>query len=382
MDADLERRYDRWLTDLAALVDEHAPAGRRIDAHVHLGVDAGSGLEMTEVALADQLRRARTEHAITIPLHASDGYHRSNLRLAEHAAASGGRYSALYRLDPRDDQLVEHTCEGFEAGAVGLKLHPLADGFDPRDERLRGALELADERRAVVLVHTGVEVDDAAPATIELARRHPDARFVLGHVPAESLHASCAAACELPNLWVCLSWWGPHDVSLALQWVPPERLVHGSDPPYGHVVSGLAQTVLVARALGMDDGPLGAVMGGTAARLLDPDTEHRAPAAPRPSAEVRDLLAESALPLRRAYLALLSAVACDWKGGDPLPYLQFAEQALEPTLVDDSIAGAVEQLRDDIDLARALHGGDATSEARTIGIGALTRALTATMLPG
>ncbi|MCW2927571.1 MAG: hypothetical protein JWM86_1539 [Thermoleophilia bacterium] len=111
-----------------------------------------------------------------------------------------------------------------------------SDEFDPRDERLRPTLELAAERRAVVLVH------------IELARQYPGARFVLGHVPAESLFAACTAASELPNLWVCLSWWGPLDVSYALQWVPPERLVHGSDPPYGHAVTGLAQTVLVERA--------------------------------------------------------------------------------------------------------------------------------------
>src|SRR5690349_3612781 len=109
------------MADLAALVDRHAPDGRRVDAHVHLGVDAGSGLEMTPTALGRQLDLARIEHAIAIPLHASDGYHRDSLRLIEHAAASEGRYSALYRIEPDDEQLASHVEAGFDAGAVGLK---------------------------------------------------------------------------------------------------------------------------------------------------------------------------------------------------------------------------------------------------------------------
>ncbi|MCW2927570.1 MAG: hypothetical protein JWM86_1538 [Thermoleophilia bacterium] len=113
--------------------------------------------------------------------------------------------------------------------------------------------------------------------------------------------------------------------------------------------------------------------------MLDPDV-----VAPRdaqtPSANVRDLLAESNIAFRRCYLALLSAAACDWKGGDALPYVQFAVQALEPALIPAELRDAADRLRSDLDFIRDFHEGGATSEARTLGIGALTRALTATAL--
>jgi predicted TIM-barrel fold metal-dependent hydrolase len=264
----LDQRFEAWLQDLAAETDALAPDGTRVDMHVHAGIDAGSGLEMTFGAIDHQLEVAGVDRALLIPLNASDGYHRDNLRLIARAAKEPDRFRALYRIDPTDPDLTAHVAEGFAAGAAGLKLHPFSDRVSPTDPRIAGALELAAEHEAIVLVHTGVEVEHASADTVEAARRYTDARFVFGHLPADKLIAATKAAAELDNVFTCLSWWGPHDVSLALTFTDPARIVVGTDPPYGNVVVGFTQAIRVARALGLDDHAVRAILGGTATDML------------------------------------------------------------------------------------------------------------------
>ena len=186
-----------------------------------------------------------------------------------------------------------------------------------------------------------------------------------------------AEASRLDNVWTCLSWWGALDVSIAVAASDPSRLLLGSDPPYGHMVTGLAQTVLVARALGLDDDAVRGIVGGNAQRLLDPTARPAPVVAPPSPSEAPDLLGGLPLALRRCYLGLLAAVAAAWSGGEPASYYRFAEQSLEPGAVPDSLAASAAGIRASVDLARALHEAGAREQSYAVGTVALTQALTA-----
>jgi hypothetical protein len=54
--------------------------------------------------------------------------------------------------------------------------------------------------------------------------------------------------------------------------VPPERIVFGSDPPYGHPLPAQYMTLRVAAACGLDDRLRRLVLGDTVAQLIDQGT--------------------------------------------------------------------------------------------------------------
>src|SRR5699024_434770 len=60
----------------------------------------------------------------------------------------------------------------------------------------------------------------------------------------------------------------PYDVLGLFARAPAERIVFGSDPPYGRPLTGLYLLLRCAAAAGLDDQTLDYVLGGTVERLL------------------------------------------------------------------------------------------------------------------
>jgi predicted TIM-barrel fold metal-dependent hydrolase len=382
MDAELGQRMRQWEQALLDQTAELLPDGEheRVDIHVHLGIDSGSGEEMTLEAIDEQLRVANVDRAVLIPLNASDGYRVANDRLAEVAAESDGRYEFLARVDPAQVDL--EALEGWlDAGAAGLKLHPQSDDARPDDPRLRAALELAAARQAIVLVHAGIDVDGVTDAIFDVARQLPDARFVVGHVAADRLAGAATRMRDVPNVAVCTAWWGPADMAWAFSWGEPGRFVFGSDPPYGSTPLGLALSACVARCVGWDDDALVALLGGNAAALLEgrlPEATAE-PTAPDPSPE-HGLLARLPAHWQRCYVSLEVAAAMVESKADPGSQLQLADAALEDELIEDELRRDAELVRRGIALARDLHDAGDSRHAYVATVGALTLAGTAPIL--
>jgi predicted TIM-barrel fold metal-dependent hydrolase len=79
----------------------------------------------------------------------------------ELARTSHGYVTALARVDPADDPLGE-AVRCLDAGAAGIKLHPLGEGFALDDRRLDDLFALADERRLPIMIHAGKGVPEMA----------------------------------------------------------------------------------------------------------------------------------------------------------------------------------------------------------------------------
>jgi len=236
-------RANDLLEQYAALARAELPAGTDVvDVHTHLGEDIDGMSGDRDELLAIQ-RAYGIVRSFTFCLDEPDrhpAFTAANDRTLAHGAAAPGELVPFVRLD-LDETPIEEARRCLDLGAGGIKLHPRAQRFLPDDPRLEPVFGLAAERRVPVLIHGGRGLPPIAD--------------------------SLARLLDLYRL------------------VPPEQVVYASDYPYGRQPNSLLLAVRTARAAGLDDRQLRAMLHDTGARIadgLDPVT----PTAPRGATEL------------------------------------------------------------------------------------------------
>src|SRR5262245_48767553 len=209
--------------------------------------------------------------ACVFPLHDPDrrpAYRRPNDRVLDWAAESGGRLVPFCRLDPADGPVTE-AARCLARGARGIKLHPRAQAFAFADGAADGIFALAEEARVPVLVHAGRGMAPIAEELSRAALRRPGLRLILAHGALADQATFAALLADHPGVMYDTACFAAADVLELMARVPPERILFGSDPPYGSEVTGLYLTLRCAAAAGIDEERVRLIVGGTAAALLD-----------------------------------------------------------------------------------------------------------------
>lgn len=256
--ADLERLVERWTV---------LPAGAGIlDAHVHLGADA-DGHKLAPAELVDDLDRHALDAAVCFPANdpGADGQFTAANRTV---AAAAGRWPAriipFCRVDPRRAGAAEAILRSASDGAVGLKLHPVAQRFRPEDPAVVVVVRMAAELGWPVLIHAGFGARALAGPIRALADAAPDATLILAHGGRGDARALRAAFADRPRVL--------YDTSLAslpdLVDTPPERLCFGSDRPYGEHATALHLVSRAAALAGWSTDQVAGVLGGNLRRVL------------------------------------------------------------------------------------------------------------------
>jgi hypothetical protein len=256
---------------LAQELDELLPERSGVlDAHTHLGLDEDGqslGLESL-LAFLDQVDPGAG--ACVFPLHDPErrpAYRLPNDRVLEWAARADGRLHPFCRLDPAEAPIAEgERC--LALGARGIKLHPRAQSFDFSDPAASGIFELAAAAGVPILIHAGRGMG-RMDALADLALRHPDAPLVLAHAGIADQAMFATRLADHPAVVYDTSCFSPYDVIELFARVPAERIVFGSDVPYGRPVGGLYQTMRVAAYAGLDHGERAMVAGATMSALLE-----------------------------------------------------------------------------------------------------------------
>lgn len=334
-------------------LDRLVPAGaERIDIHTHLGRDE-DGMWLEPERLVEMLDDAGVGRAAVFALHDPErapAFAVPNDRVVAWADRSAGRLVAFCRVDPQDGAVAEAT-RCLDAGARGIKLHPRAQGFDFAHSALDGIFRLAHERGVPILIHAGRGMAPIAAELCSLALAVP-ATVILAHGAIADQAIFATRLADHPAAFFDTSVFNPLDISELLARVPAERVVFGSDPPYGRPLSAAFATARIARSVGCDDEQTRLVMGGTAARILD----GRPPAPRRPPPRSRRLEMDGALA--RVYSLTMGTINAAIAGGEsPAEWvLQLAEAACrEP---DPDRAGAtLNRIAGTLALARELMEG-------------------------
>jgi predicted TIM-barrel fold metal-dependent hydrolase len=179
------------------------------------------------------------------------------------------RFRFLANLNPHlHYPLVEHLERQLEAGALGLKLHPVHGGFPIDHSELFPVYWLLQERGLPVVFHTGVSAFPGAvnayatPEPVEgILRAFPRLKVVLAHGGRGWWYEAAASlALMYPNVWIELSGLSPKRLPEYYGRFDLRRLarkfIFGTDWPG---VPGIRANALALRDLGWDRETLEAV---------------------------------------------------------------------------------------------------------------------------
>jgi hypothetical protein len=315
--------YDDVLRPLLDAELEAVPSGTRwFDAHTHIGHDDPDGYEADPEQIGAGLDRAGHHRALLFARQEPAGYPPANDRVLDACARSGGRLSALARIDPNSPTAMDEARRTLDRGARGFKLHPRSDRFALPHPVVAELVALAGERRAPVLFHAGRGIPRLGEAVLDLARRHPGARLILAHAGISDVGWLAPAAAELPNLFFDTAWWQVGDLLALFAAVPPGRILYASDMPYGTGVFHSLATLRCARAVGLGPDAVAAIAGAQLERVVA--GEDPIEAGPAPGA---DGLGARDPGFERVVAHLAVACTLCWRGADPTEQLGLARLA-------------------------------------------------------
>ena len=243
------------------------PAGTEVvDAHVHLGVDR-DGHKLAAADLIADMDANGIGRAVAFPADepgSGGDFRDANRRVTDAAAEHPDRIIPFCRVDPAVGADVAMG-EAHASGARGLKLHPVAQRFAPEADECVAVVRAATDLGWPVLFHAGFGARALGPAFAALLDCVPDARLILAHGGRGDHRALAAATAGHPDVLF--------DTSIAalpdLATLPPERVVFGSDRPYGDHAQALHLVGCAARVAGWDATALHGVLGGNLMRMLE-----------------------------------------------------------------------------------------------------------------
>jgi len=280
-------RANGLLQQYAILARAEIPADSAIfDVHTHVGEDIDGMTGDRDELLAIQ-RAYGITRTFTFCLDEPDrhpAFRAANDRTLEHAAAAPGELIPFVRLD-LDESPVEEATRCLDLGARGIKLHPRAQRFLPDDPRLEPVFALAAERGVPILIHGGRGLPPIADSLARLLDRHCPPALIVAHAGIVDLAAMARNFAGRAGVFFDTSVWSPLDLLDLFRLVPPEQVVYASDYPYGRQPNSLLLAVRTARASGLDETQVLALLSCTAARIAD-GLDPAPPSRPSGSTEV------------------------------------------------------------------------------------------------
>src|SRR6266436_2210932 len=256
---------DEYATQLASTLPKDAEI---FDAHVHLGedIDGFSGsYEELEAAL-DSYGVSRWFFFCLDEPDRHPGFRAANDRTLEYGARSNGRMIPFVRLDLSESP-SEEAKRCLDLGARGIKLHPRAQRFLLNDERLAPVFALAAERRVPILIHGGRGLPPIAKELGHLVESYPEAQLIIAHGGIADLPALAEQFAGKAGVFFDTSVWSPIDLLSVFHVFSPEQIVYASDFPYGQQPSSLLIALRTAKASGLDEEDLRAMLAGNANRI-------------------------------------------------------------------------------------------------------------------
>jgi predicted TIM-barrel fold metal-dependent hydrolase len=201
------------------------------DSHMHIG---SRGAQYGVSLDADGLVAAMRENGITAgALFAPD-----NESVREVVETVPGVYGLFWANPRRPDYLEQARTYLDHPGFVGIKLHPLNDGFHPNDEAVHPLIELLIERDLPVLIHSGHPIFTLPWIIEELVVSFPEAKVILAHMGHGNviyINASIDVARRNPNVYLETSGMPMHTkIRDAIEILGPTRVLFGSDMPAYH----------------------------------------------------------------------------------------------------------------------------------------------------
>jgi predicted TIM-barrel fold metal-dependent hydrolase len=201
------------------------------DSHMHVGsFESMFGVSLDRDGIDALMREHEIGNGVV--------FYPDNAYTREIVESIPGLY-ALYWGNPRVPGYVEELREYLEHPKfLGLKLHPLIDGYLPNDPSVHPMIELIVERDLPVLIHCGHPIFTLPWSLEELAVSFPALKMVIGHMGHGNvvyINASIDVALRNPNVYLETSGMPMHTkIREAYERVGETRVLFGTDVPFHH----------------------------------------------------------------------------------------------------------------------------------------------------
>lgn len=182
--------------------------------------------------------------------------HQNNMWTLETANKSEGKLIPLVSFHPEmDGVLTEHLENYIELGAKGIKLHPMAQGFDVRDERLDDLFRTCNEKHFPIVIHCG-RVSNARlneysdfECILPIIQNYTELPIILAHMADGNAERCLEVSKKYNNVYFDTSivitgypeimavnepsWLDDKEVVSIINKIGAEKVVFGSDFPWG-----------------------------------------------------------------------------------------------------------------------------------------------------
>lgn len=200
------------------------------DAHMHVGEFPLFDVRLDRDGLVEVM--AAHEIDACLVFHPDNGFVRGVVETVP------GAYGLVWANPRLPDYLDEATRFLEHPKFLGVKLHPLLDGYHPNDPAVHPLMDVLVERDLPVLIHCGHPIFTLPWSIEELVRAFPDARVILGHMGHGNIvyiNASIDVAERNPNVYLETSGMPMHTkIHEAVRRVGHDRVLYGSDAPFHH----------------------------------------------------------------------------------------------------------------------------------------------------
>ena len=206
---------------------------RIIDAHVHIGV--GVRMQLTADDLLTLMDEAGVAFAVACPMdrHLAVANREGNDLVLEAVRAHGDRLAGMAVANPWfGDTARQELRRALDEGLIGLKIHSVLQGFRLGEHLVDDLLAEAGQFDVPVYVHTGTAGSAEPFGLIELARRFPAIRFLMGHAGSSDYYNDAVRGLEFAeNIWMETSRNGPANFCHWRTADALKRVVFGSNAP-------------------------------------------------------------------------------------------------------------------------------------------------------
>ena len=201
------------------------------DSHMHVGsFESMFGVSLDRDGIDELMREHEIGNGVV--------FYPDNEYVREVVESVPGLYALVWG-NPRVAGYVDEV-EKYLAHPkfLGLKLHPLIDGYLPNDPSVHPMIELIVERGLPVLIHCGHPIFTLPWSIEELAVSFPAAKIVIGHMGHGNvvyINGSIDVALRNSNVYLETSGMPMHTkIREAYERVGETRVLFGTDVPFHH----------------------------------------------------------------------------------------------------------------------------------------------------
>ena len=215
------------------------------DSHMHVGsFESMFGVSLDRDGIEQLMRENEITNGVV--------FYPDNAYVREVVESIPGLYGLVWG-NPRVPGNLEEVAGLLDHPKfLGLKLHPLIDGYLPNDPSVHPLIELIVERDQPVLIHCGHPIFTLPWSIEELAVSFPAAKIIIGHMGHGNvvyINGSIDVALRNANVYLETSGMPMHTkIREAYERVGPTRVLFGTDVPFHHPVVEIAKV----RVSGLD----------------------------------------------------------------------------------------------------------------------------------